>query len=300
MLKQPPCRKRGKLFIKIVCLVIICISMLTLNGERHEVEAMAGSDGPMGIVSLFFDGKAPLGWIKCDGRSFPIKGYEGFNYMLSRTINGVRVPSFGGDSTKFNIPNLIGKSPIKGMEYYIAQQGMTIAFYDEPDMALIGEVCLFPENSVWSESDVWKRCDGRELPISSYPALYSCIGATFGGDGINNFQIPNLSNKSPVEGLNYYIAVNGKHPGDYEENDAYIGNIELYAFALNSGRFGISALPCDGRSFNGIVYNTLVSIIGTNFGGTSASPKVPDLRVATPMLNLQYGIRTNGIYPVSN
>ena len=33
-------------------------------------------------------------------------------------------------------------------------------------------------------------CDGRDLAISDYPALYEAIGVTFGGDGLTTFKLP--------------------------------------------------------------------------------------------------------------
>lgn len=38
----------------------------------------------------------------------------------------------------------------------------------------------------------WARCDGQLLPISQNTALFSLIGTTYGGNGINNFALPNL------------------------------------------------------------------------------------------------------------
>jgi microcystin-dependent protein len=35
-------------------------------------------------------------------------------------------------------------------------------------------------------------CDGRELAINSYIPLFSVIGATYGGDGVSQFALPDL------------------------------------------------------------------------------------------------------------
>ena len=39
----------------------------------------------------------------------------------------------------------------------------------------------------------WLLCDGAQLAINDYPALFAVIGAQFGGDGVATFQLPNLS-----------------------------------------------------------------------------------------------------------
>jgi microcystin-dependent protein len=38
----------------------------------------------------------------------------------------------------------------------------------------------------------WTTCDGQLLPISSYTALFSLLGTTFGGDGRTTFGLPDL------------------------------------------------------------------------------------------------------------
>lgn len=44
----------------------------------------------------------------------------------------------------------------------------------------------------------WAKCDGAELSISQYSALYSLLGSTFGGDGRNTFALPDMRGRVPV------------------------------------------------------------------------------------------------------
>jgi microcystin-dependent protein len=44
----------------------------------------------------------------------------------------------------------------------------------------------------------WMFCNGQLLPISSYTALFSIIGTTFGGNGTTNFALPNLQGQIPM------------------------------------------------------------------------------------------------------
>lgn len=44
----------------------------------------------------------------------------------------------------------------------------------------------------------WALCAGQQIPVSQNPALFAVIGTTYGGDGINNFAVPNLLNRTPV------------------------------------------------------------------------------------------------------
>lgn len=41
-------------------------------------------------------------------------------------------------------------------------------------------------------------CDGSLLQASQYPALFSLIGATYGGDGVQTFAIPDLRGRGPI------------------------------------------------------------------------------------------------------
>lgn len=44
----------------------------------------------------------------------------------------------------------------------------------------------------------WASCNGQTLPIQQNAALYSLIGKTFGGDGVQNFNLPDLRGRTPV------------------------------------------------------------------------------------------------------
>lgn len=44
----------------------------------------------------------------------------------------------------------------------------------------------------------WARCDGQLLAISSFSALFSLLGTTFGGDGRTTFGLPDLRGRSIV------------------------------------------------------------------------------------------------------
>jgi microcystin-dependent protein len=60
----------------------------------------------------------------------------------------------------------------------------------------------------------WMACEGQTLSIPTYEALYSLMGTTFGGDGINNFCLPDLRKALPMQsmGMHYCIAVMGMYP----------------------------------------------------------------------------------------
>ncbi|MDO7908640.1 tail fiber protein [Paenibacillus sp. JX-17] len=49
----------------------------------------------------------------------------------------------------------------------------------------------------WAPVD-WLPCDGRQLKIQQYQALYSLIGVTYGGDATTYFNLPDLRARVPV------------------------------------------------------------------------------------------------------
>src|ERR1700693_4121533 len=52
----------------------------------------------------------------------------------------------------------------------------------------------------------WALCNGTLLPIAQYDTLFNLIGTTYGGDGQNNFALPNLQARLPVHmGQNFPI-----------------------------------------------------------------------------------------------
>jgi microcystin-dependent protein len=55
----------------------------------------------------------------------------------------------------------------------------------------------------------WAICAGQLLPINEHQALFSLLGTRYGGDGISNFRLPNIS--APTN-MNYIICIYGWYP----------------------------------------------------------------------------------------
>jgi microcystin-dependent protein len=51
----------------------------------------------------------------------------------------------------------------------------------------------------------WALCNGQTLPINQNQALFSLMGTTYGGDGITNFQLPNLQGRCAMHLGNGYV-----------------------------------------------------------------------------------------------
>lgn len=59
----------------------------------------------------------------------------------------------------------------------------------------------------------WAFCNGQTLSISEYDTLFNLIGTTYGGDGVTNFQLPNLQGRIPF------------HQGTLNGNTMVIGQL---------------------------------------------------------------------------
>lgn len=57
----------------------------------------------------------------------------------------------------------------------------------------LGEIRLMPYN--WPPKG-WMLCQGQLLSISTNQPLFALLGTTYGGDGINTFQLPDLRGRS--------------------------------------------------------------------------------------------------------
>jgi microcystin-dependent protein len=51
----------------------------------------------------------------------------------------------------------------------------------------------------------WMFCDGQIVPIGPYQALFQLIGTTYGGDGNNNFGLPDLRSRVPIHQGNGFV-----------------------------------------------------------------------------------------------
>ncbi|HMK25704.1 MAG TPA: tail fiber protein [Chitinophagaceae bacterium] len=91
-----------------------------------------------------------------------------------------------------------------GINYIIALQGS----YPSPnppfvDGTYIGEIKLF---SGYNPPFGWALCDGQLLTVNSNILLFALIGTTYGGDGVNNFRLPDLRDAVPVHpGTNWQL-----------------------------------------------------------------------------------------------
>ncbi|PSL42898.1 microcystin-dependent protein [Chitinophaga niastensis] len=116
-------------------------------------------------------------------------------------------------------------------------------------MPFVGEIRIFAGNF---EPVGWMFCQGQTLPISDYDTLFNLIGTTYGGDGINTFNLPDLRGRVPL------------HPGTnmgIPYAQAQIDGTETVTLSPNN-------LPPHSHLVSGPVY---MPMLGEN-PGTLATP----------------------------
>ena len=98
----------------------------------------------------------------------------------------------------------------------------------------VGEIRLFAGNFAPAG---WMFCEGQLLPISENETLFQLIGTTYGGDGMETFNLPNLSGRIPIhmgtgpDGTTYQI---GEMAGT-EQETLTVQQIPSHVHRLSAG-----------------------------------------------------------------
>ena len=71
----------------------------------------------------------------------------------------------------------------------------------------LGEIRMFAADYA---PQGWALCNGATLPISGNEALFSLLGTTYGGNGSNNFALPDLRGRAPMSTGTGVIAGTGQ------------------------------------------------------------------------------------------
>ncbi|HTL97926.1 MAG TPA: tail fiber protein [Holophagaceae bacterium] len=173
----------------------------------------------------------------------------------------------------------------------------------------VGAITIFAGNFAPSG---WAFCDGRLINISDNTALYSLLGTTYGGDGVNTFALPDLRGRFPIhqgQGLGLSPYVIGETTGQSEVTLA-TSQIPSHGHALyatganattNSASGNLLAKPVQpGSSANVSAFATAGAAVQMNgnaitpAGGSQPHDNMP------PYLALNYIIALFGVYPSRN
>jgi microcystin-dependent protein len=249
-----------------------------------------------GEIQGFGGNFAPVGWAFCDGQTLSIDA--------NRALFSVIGNQYGGDGkTNFQVPNL---APLKNLDTYKTPLKYIICLEGVPGAPFLGEIRLFAGNAAPSN---WAFCDGKTLSrFGDYYHLFDLIGNQYGGDGQNNFQVPNLAPLKEVDGgatlIRYIISLTGtlstrdSYSSSDFTDDSLIGQARLFTGNVCPPGWYF----CQGGILRIDVFRVLFSVLGNTYGGDYRDkfqlPNLTPLQEAdggtTPIC---YIIALEGIYP---
>lgn len=143
-----------------------------------------------------------------------------------------------------------------------------MSYYD--DFECIGMVmpCSFSYAPV-----NWMFCQGQELQIEQFIALFSLLGTNYGGDGRYTFKVPDLRGRIPVGA--------GQGPGLSSRPLGVAGGRESRTFMTGAFK------PADAN-------NSVPALVP---GGAGPDASSGELETMPPFLTINYIICHTGYYP---
>jgi microcystin-dependent protein len=161
----------------------------------------------------------------------------------------------------------------------------------------------------------WAYCNGQLLPIAQNQALFSLLGTTYGGNGVQTFALPNLQGRIPVgigqgNGLSNYTLgeVTGVEAATMSINNmpphTHNGNINVTPKGGNSADDSNAAGNWPGQVTNGYASAPTVgttmqgpNVISTTIGASGGNQP---FSLLSPYLALNYVICMYGLFPSRN
>jgi microcystin-dependent protein len=165
----------------------------------------------------------------------------------------------------------------------------------------IGEIRMFAGNFA---PVGWALCDGQLIQISENDTLFNLIGTTYGGDGQNTFQLPDLRGRVPLHmgsggGGSYVLA----ETGGVEEVTLNVQQIPAHNHAVLATATGQAQAPSGttlpavaaptGRNVYGPL-NTAVQMWSGMIGPAGGGQPHTNLQ---PFLCINFIIALFGVFP---
>lgn len=92
----------------------------------------------------------------------------------------------------------------------------------------VGEIRIFAGNFA---PQGWSTCAGQTMAISQNDVLFALIGTTYGGDGVQTFNLPDLQGRAPIHQGNSFMI--GER-GGVESVALTVGQLPAHTHAVNS------------------------------------------------------------------
>jgi microcystin-dependent protein len=111
----------------------------------------------------------------------------------------------------------------------------------------VGEIRMFGGNFA---PNGWQFCNGQLLSVADNQVLFTLIGTTYGGDGVNTFALPDLQCRLPLhQGTGQGVFVLGQKAGE-ENHTLLLNEIPLHPHTVAAKNVATSPSPA-GNVFAG-------------------------------------------------
>jgi microcystin-dependent protein len=146
----------------------------------------------------------------------------------------------------------------------------------------VGEIRMFAGN--FSPAG-WMFCDGQALPISENETLFQLIGTTYGGDGQETFNLPDLQSRVPI------------HMGQGPDGNTYT---LAEAAGVEQVTLTTQQIPIHTHAFLGSSTAATLTSPSGSVCGTSAQVDYLTIAQATVALNVNSITPVGGSQPHDN
>jgi microcystin-dependent protein len=166
----------------------------------------------------------------------------------------------------------------------------------------LGEIRIFPYNFA---PRGWAFCQGQLLPISQNTAVFSLLGTTYGGDGIQTFALPDLRGRVAIS--------SGQGPGLSNHTLGEVSGTENTTLTVNQmPQHNHTAMANDGTATtsrpNGAalahaasnVYAAAPNGSAMNAGVIAVAGGSQPFGNLQPFLVLNFCIALQGVFPSRN
>ncbi len=153
-------------------------------------------------------------------------------------------------------------------------------------------------------------CQGQILSISQNSALFNLIGTTFGGDGIQTFNLPDLQGRVPIHtgtglGLSTYVA---GQIGGMENYTLTTSNMPSHTHSINVSSAAATLATPTSSSFLGVptlgttpekLYTSNSGTVNLNSTAIGFAGGSIGVSLIQPVLAANYIFAVEGTYPSS-
>ena len=156
-------------------------------------------------------------------------------------------------------------------------------------------------------------CAGQVLSIQQNTALFAILGTTYGGNGVNNFQLPDLRSRLPIgqgNGQGLSPRVIGEI-GGVENVSLLSNNVPPHNHLFNAsstptttGTAGPTVQPGALKAADGTFYTapgqTNLNLVGLNQGAVQPQGGNLPHNNIQPSMGINYIIALQGVFPSRN